>query len=57
MSPVISSTTSSMVTRPFGAAELVDDDAQVDALRPHAGEQVRHAHRFGHVERLAHQGS
>jgi hypothetical protein len=35
----------------FGAAELVDDDGEVDALGAHAGEQVEHAHRFGHEQR------
>ena len=41
--------------QPLGAAELVDDDGEVDALGAHPREQVEHAHRFGHVERLAQQ--
>ena len=39
----------------FGAAELVDDDGEVDPLGAHPREQVEHAHRFGHVERRPHQ--
>ena len=30
----------------LGAAELVDDDGEVDALGAHPGEQLDHAHRF-----------
>ena len=41
--------------QPFGAAELVDDDGEMDSLGPHPREQIEHAHRFGHVERRAHQ--
>ena len=31
----------------LGAAELVDDDSEVDALGAHPGEQLDDAHRFG----------
>jgi hypothetical protein len=41
--------------QPLGAAELVDDDGEMDPLGAHPCEQVEHAHRFGHVERLAQQ--
>ena len=37
--------------QPLGAAELVDDDGEMDALGAHPREQIEHAHRFGHVER------
>ncbi len=39
----------------LGPAELVDDDGEVDALRPHPREQVDHAHRFRDEQGLAHQ--
>ena len=39
----------------LGAAELVDDDGEVDALGAHPREQLDHAHRFRHEQRLAHQ--
>ena len=41
----------------FGAAEFVDDDGEMDPLGAHPREQIEHAHRFGHVERRAHQGA
>ena len=41
--------------QPLGAAELVDDDGEVDPPGAHPREQIEHAHRFGHVERDAHQ--
>ena len=39
----------------LGAAEFVDDDGEMDAAGAHPREQIEHAHRFGHVERRAHQ--
>ena len=39
----------------LGAAEFVDDDREVDALAAHPRQQLDHAHRFGHEQRLAHQ--
>ncbi len=39
----------------LGAAELVDDDCEMDALGAHPGEQLDDAHRFGHEQGLAHQ--
>ena len=39
----------------LGAAELVDDDGEVDALGAHPGEQVDDAHRFGDEQGVAHQ--
>ena len=41
--------------QPLGAAELVDDDGEMDPAGAHPREQIEHAHRFGHVERRAHQ--
>ena len=36
--------------QPLGAAELVDDDGEMDALGAHPREQIEHAHQFRHVE-------
>ena len=41
--------------QPVGARIFVDDDRKVRALRAHFGEQVEHAHRLRHIERLAQQ--
>ena len=39
----------------LGASELVDDDGEMDALRPHPREEVDDAHRFGDEQRFTQQ--
>ena len=37
----------------LGAAELVDDDGEMDPPGAHPRQKIEHAHRFGHVERAS----
>ncbi len=41
--------------QPLCPAEFVDDDREMDALRPHPGEKIDDAHRFGDEQGLAKQ--